>query len=109
MSRTTLLALAAVPALAVSLASPALADDETPHARVVTAESPVRSVGANQTETVTVTCPRGTFAVSGGWLVSSANIDVTGNRAVSDRRWSIRFENEANQSGRVQAFARCAV
>ncbi|MFE1768007.1 hypothetical protein ACWDBF_28905 [Streptomyces angustmyceticus] len=107
MSRTTLLALAAVPVLAVTLASPALADDET-HPRVVTAESPVRSIGANQTETVTVTCPRGTFAVSGGWLVSSSNIDVTGNRAVSDRRWSIRFENESNQSGRVQAFARCA-
>lgn len=108
MSRTKLLALAAAPVLAVSLASPALADDETAHPRVVTAESPVRSIGANQAETVTVTCPRGTFAVSGGWLVSSASIDVTGNRAVSDRRWTIRFENEANQSGRVQAFARCA-
>ncbi|MGW7021021.1 hypothetical protein OG754_20940 [Streptomyces decoyicus] len=106
MSRTKLLALAAAPALAVTLASPALADDA--HPRVVTAESPVRSIGANQTEIVTVTCPRGTFAVSGGWVVSSPSIDVTGNRAVSDRRWKIRFENESNQSGRVQAFARCA-
>ncbi|MEV5127011.1 hypothetical protein AB0K49_30095 [Streptomyces decoyicus] len=107
MSRTKLLALAAAPVLAVSLASPALADDETVHPRVVTAESPVRSIGANQTEIVTVTCPRGTIAVSGGWLVSSASIDVTGNRAVSERRWAIRFANESNQSGRVQAFARC--
>lgn len=78
MSRTKLLALAAAPALAVGLASPALADDENPRPRVFTAESPVHSIGANQTETVTVTCPRGTFAVSGGWLVSSASIDVTG-------------------------------
>ncbi|MEU6326350.1 hypothetical protein ABZ851_03505 [Streptomyces sp. NPDC047049] len=107
MSRTKLLALAAVPALAVCLASPALADDETPHHRVFTAESPVRPIGANQTETVTVTCPRGTVAVSGGWLVSSASIDVTGNRAAGDRRWTIRFANEANHFGRVQAFARC--
>lgn len=58
MSRTKLLALAAAPALAVTLASPALADDAAAHPRVVTAESPVRSIGANQTEIVTVTCPR---------------------------------------------------
>ncbi|MER0481026.1 hypothetical protein ABR737_22280 [Streptomyces sp. Edi2] len=107
MSRTKLLALAAAPALAVGLASPALAANTNDHPRVVTAESPVRSIGANQTEVVTVTCPRGTFALSGGWLVSSADIDVTGNRAVNERQWKIRFQNESNQSGRVQAFARC--
>ncbi|GAA2618470.1 hypothetical protein ACWCO0_10295 [Streptomyces tubercidicus] len=108
MSRTKLLVLATAPALAIGLASPALAVNATDHPRVVTAESPVRFIGANQTETVTVTCPRGTFALSGGWSVSSASIDVTGNRAAGDRRWQIRFQNESNQSGRVQAFARCA-
>ncbi|MEU6095806.1 hypothetical protein [Streptomyces sp. NPDC047079] len=106
MTRTKLLALAAAPALAVALASPALAMNGVGDPPV-TVNSPVRPIAANQSETLTVTCPAGTKAISGGWNVSSANIDVTGSRAMSDTQWEIRFQNETNQPGTVQAFVRC--
>jgi hypothetical protein len=106
MTRTKLLALAAAPALALGLASPALAASVIdPHP---VASSPVEFISANQTKIVTVACPTGTRALSGGWNVSSANIDVTGNRAVSATQWQIQFQNETDQSGSVQAFARCS-
>ncbi|GAA3059985.1 hypothetical protein [Streptomyces glomeratus] len=106
MSRTKLLALAAVPALALGLASPALAVNMTDPNPV--ASSPVEPIAAGQTKIVVVTCPAGTSALSGGWNVSSATIDVTGNRAMSSTQWQIQFQNESQQPGNVQAFARCA-
>ncbi|MGI5141093.1 MULTISPECIES: hypothetical protein [unclassified Streptomyces] len=107
MTRTKLLALAAAPVLAVALASPALAMSMTDPPPV--ASSSVESIAGGQTKVVTVTCPAGTGALSGGWNVSSASIDVTGNRAVSPTQWQIQFQNESQQSGSVQAFARCAL
>ncbi|MEU6366239.1 hypothetical protein ABZ876_10875 [Streptomyces sp. NPDC046931] len=106
MSRTKLLALAAVPALALGLASPALAVNVTDPAPV--ASSPVESIAAGQTKVIIVTCPAGANALSGGWNVSSATIDVTGSRAMSATQWQIQFQNESQQPGTVQAFARCA-
>ncbi|MDX2701586.1 hypothetical protein ABZ312_39380 [Streptomyces sp. NPDC006207] len=106
MTRTKLLALVAAPALALSLASPALAVEVTA-ASPDTVNSPVGSIGANQSKIVTVTCPAGTNAVSGGWKVSSASIDVTDNRPMSATQWQITFQNEAKTSGTVQVFARC--
>lgn len=108
MIRTKLLALVAAPALTLGLASPALAMNATDLSPVV-ASSPVEFIAAYQTKIVTVTCPAGTRALSGGWNVSSASIDVTGNRAVSPMQWQIQFQNEAQQTGSVQAFARCAI
>ena len=79
--------------------------------------SPV-TVGVNQTETATATCPAGTQVISGGFRTTEppggggnpAGMTVFNSFfAASNDGWRVRATNKSNGPLTLTAFAVCAV
>jgi hypothetical protein len=81
-------------------------------ARVTTAGKST-TIGTNQIGKATATCPRGSEAVSGGFLVPGvsapflANVFHFGSKRVGDRKWKTKSFNFNGPDHTLKSFAYC--